>query len=113
MELAILNVGAGDTKLSFNPKKPAEVKHARKVIQDLLKRGFAILVEVAKDDDGEPLYRRAKGFDPKTDEYLIVGSPEEHDASKPRKTRKTKKPTERRIPARKAKAVAVSRSAGG
>jgi hypothetical protein len=63
-ELGILNVGAGDTKLTFDPSKPAEVKRAGKVVKDMLKRGFAILIEVGKDEKG-PLYRRATGFDEK------------------------------------------------
>lgn len=113
--LAILNVGAGDTKLTFDRKKPEEVKRAAAAIQDLLKRGFAILVKVGTRK-GEPLYQRAKAFDPKTNEYIIVGAPEDapeaQQVQAPKKARKAK-PAARRIKAEKTSAVAVSRSAGG
>lgn len=114
-ELAILNVGTGDTKLSFDPKKPEEVKRACLVVEDMLKRGFAILVQVGKRK-GEPLYQRAKGFDPKTAEYIIVGAPEDAEVEAP-KARKEPKPrtgpARRRVPAKGTRAVAVARSAGG
>ena len=117
--LAILNVGTGDTKLSFDPERPAEVERAKSVVEDMLKRGYAILVEVGKRG-GDPLYQRAKGFDPKTAEYLIVGAPE--DATDTEKTADSKakpskngrrKPKTRRIPAKDTTAVAVAPSAGG
>lgn len=116
--IAILNVGAGDTKLTFDLKKPAERKHAARVVKDMLKRGYAILVEAGQDKDGEPLYRRAKAFDEKTCEYIIVGIPEDsHEEATTkttaRKTPKSRRPAERRISAASAPAVAVSRSAGG
>lgn len=117
-QLAILNVGTGDTKLSFDPKKPEEVKRACLVVEDMLRRGFAILVQVGTRK-GEPLYQRAKGFDPKTAEYIIVGAPEEenHAEVKTPKARKEPKPrrkqARRRVPASGTSAVAVARSAGG
>lgn len=115
-ELAILNVGVGDTKLSFDPGKPAEVERAKGVVMDMLKRGFVLLIEVG-ERDGEPLYQRAKGFDPETCEYIIAGSPGDHGASdeqKPtRAPRRESRRTTRRIPAASVKATAVSRTAGG
>ena len=115
-ELGILNVGAGDTKLSFDPKKPKEVEYAKKVVTDLLRRGFAILVEVGKKN-GKPLYQRAEGFDPKTCEYIIVGAPEDSDeeteAPEAAPKAKTKRKTTRRVAAANTRAVAVARSAGG
>ena len=114
-ELAILNVAAGDTKLSFDPKNPGEVKRAAGIVKDMLKRGFALLIEVGKDEAG-PLYRRALAFDPKTAEYIIAGAPEEtsnvkEPSSAPPRSRKGKATT--RVPATAAKAVAVARTAGG
>ena len=109
--VAILNVGAGDTKLSFDREKPEEVKRARAVVLDMLKRGFAILVEV-DTKDGKPIYQRAVEFDPKTDEYIIIGVPEDAEMQKapaPRPGRKAK----RRIKAGSTDAIAVARSAGG
>ncbi len=113
-ELAILNVSQGDTKLSFDPKKPEEVKRASAVVTDMLKRGFAIMVEVGSNDRG-PLYQRIKEFDPETAEYIIVGAPEEakdhvKPAAAPRRRASRK---ESRLPAAKHKAVAVAPTAGG
>ena len=119
-ELSILNVGEGDTTLTFDPKKPAETARAKKVVEDMLKRGFAILVEVGKKD-GDPLYQRAKAFDPETAEYIIVGAPDDEEAEEetettpksPRKRRKTTRSRQRRVKANDANAVAVARTAGG
>jgi len=111
--LSILNVGEGDTKLTFDKKKPEEVKRAAAVVTDMLKRGFAILIEVGTRK-GEPIYQRAKDFDPKTCEYIIVGAPDDADVETPsaRRGRKGKAPT-RRVAANSTRAVGVARSAGG
>lgn len=113
-EVTILNVGEGDTKLSFDPESPADVRHAAAVVGDMLKRGFALLVKVG-EREGEPLYQRARGFDPETGEYIVIGTPEETDgeAEEPKKTRRAAKPRKQRIKARDTSAVAVARSAGG
>jgi hypothetical protein len=109
--VGILNVGAGDTKLSFDPKKPEERKRAAAVVADMLQRGFAILVEVGKRG-GEPLYQRAKAFDPKTCEYLIVGLPDADTPPEPPSKRRGR-PPKLRLAAASTRAVAVARSAGG
>lgn len=131
MSLAILNVGEGDTKLSFDPAKPEERERAARIVTDMLKRGFAIMVLV-EVRDGEPLYRRVKAFDPETCEYIIAGDPgadevlagaKPDDAPAPPENATTEAYQKRmpkrrgrppkRIPAEKAKAVGVARSAGG
>lgn len=116
-ELAILNVAAGDTKLSFDPSNPLEVKRAAAVVEDMVKRGFAILVEVGRDDKG-PLYRRAHGFDPETAEYIIAGTPADQEPANVKKpsspaSRSRKGKATTRVPAASTSAVAVSRTAGG
>lgn len=118
--VSILNVSAGDTKLTFDPKMPAEVARAAKIVKDMLRRGFALLVEVGSDDKG-PLYRRVHDFDEATTEYIIAGTPDDQDdnheqkqASTPRARRQGKAAAKpRRIPAQTAKVVAVARTAGG
>ena len=97
--LSILNVGEGDTGVTFDKDKPGELERARRVVMDMLKLGYAIVVEIAgrKTKDGKPVYRRATKFDPKRDEYIVRDLP----AQKPQ-----------RIPAT-ARAVGVARSAGG
>ncbi len=110
-EVTILNVGAGDTTLTFDKKKPEEVKRAARVVEDMLKRGFAILIEVGKRN-GRPLYQRAESFDPKTCEYIIVGTPEDEAEAMPAPTKRGRK-LRTRVPAAKTHAIAVARSAGG
>ena len=120
--LAILNVSAGDTKLSFDPKNKGDLKRARETVTDMLKRGFCILVEAGRDEKG-PLYRRVQRFDPKTDEYIIAGTPEEKPSNAravpsgtpPPETRarKGRKGPTVRVPAGRSTAVAVAPTSGG
>lgn len=117
-ELCILNVGDGDTKLTFDPAKPDEAKRAAMIVKDMIRRGFAILIEAGKDADGGPLYRRAYDFDEKTAEYIIAGAPDnleiadvKEPSSPPRASRQAK--TSTRIAASGTKAVAVARVSGG
>lgn len=118
-EIGILNVGAGDTKLSFDPSKPDEVKRTCAIVTDMIRHGYAILVEAGRDEKG-PLYRRALDFDPETAEYIVAGQPAEEEPTtheqkpaSPPKGRRRRKETRERIPAAKSSAVAVSRIAGG
>lgn len=129
-EVAILNVSAGDTKLTFDPNNPAETERASKTVKDMLRRGYAILIEAGKDKKtGEPLYRRAHDFDPETNEYIIAGAPADEpeeqngdttagngdagpDKPAARGRRGGRKSTTR-VPAEGTKAVAVARTAGG
>lgn len=116
--VGILNVGAGDTKLTFDNSNPDETAKAARIVKDMLRRGFALLIEVGSDDKG-PLYRRAHDFDENTHEYIIAGTVSDqegnhHDekpAGAPRKGRPRKAAS--RIPAARATAVAVARTAGG
>lgn len=127
-EITILTVGDGDTKLTFDPSKPAEVKRAKGIVDDMLKRGFALLVEVG-EKDGEPLYQRARAFDAETCEYIIMGDAENEEAeagqaegeppAAPRRRGRppgsaNKRPSKpRRVKADSARAVSVARTAGG
>lgn len=69
--LGILNVGAGDIKLSFDPANPSERIRAARIVTDMLRRGYALLVAVP-DGDGGTIYTRATDFDEATCEYLIA-----------------------------------------
>ncbi len=120
-EIGVLNVGAGDTKLSFDPTNPVERERACRIVEDMIKRGFLLLVQ-AGEKDGKPLYQRAEGFDPATAEYIIADYKEPFDEPKaapgneardaaPRRGRRVK--TTRRIDAGQTSGVAVARVAGG
>jgi len=74
-QIGILNVGAGDTKLIFDKDRPEDCARAAKTISDMIKRGYAILIEAGKDAKGEMLYQRATGFREGTCEYIIAGDP--------------------------------------
>lgn len=45
-QIGILNVGAGDTKISFDKNNPAERIRSARIVTDMLRRGYALLVEV-------------------------------------------------------------------
>lgn len=130
-ELSILNVGAGDVKITFNRGDVAEVIRAKRIITDMLRRGFALVVEVERN--GEKAYERVESFDEKTGEYLICdfdpleaarldaqGEPEAiagkpAEPASPADTGKSQqrgRPS-KRLPMEKTRATAVGRSAGG
>lgn len=68
--VGILNVGAGDMRLSFDKANPAEAIRAKRVVKDMLRRGYALMVEVERN--GEKCFERALDFDDKTDSYLVA-----------------------------------------
>jgi len=128
-EVGILNVGAGDTKLTFDPSKPDEVARSAQIVKDMIRRGFVLLIEVGQDDKG-PIYRRAHDFDESTAEYIIAGTAgpdaptteetrdDEEQAGTPPRTRKAAPRRSggrknERVPASGTRAVAVARTAGG
>lgn len=115
-EVGILNVGAGDTKISFDPSNPADVERASRIVKDMIRRGYALLIEIGTNEKG-PIYQRAHDFDEKTAEYIVVGVSETKEANEqpPRAPRRKAagRKTQTRIPASGAKAVAVARVAGG
>lgn len=71
--LSVLNVGAGDTKLSFDPNNPQERIRAARIVKDMLRRGYALLIEV--DDpanSGQKKLVRAVDFSEEHCEYIIA-----------------------------------------
>ena len=137
--VGVLNVGAGDTKLSFDKNNPAERIRAARIVKDMLRRGYALLVEV--EVDGVKKFTRATDFDEATCEYIIAdfdpivaaehdatetegapsGQQDETEASHSSATeaRAAKKPKQdrrvikKRVAADGTKSVAVARTAGG
>lgn len=68
--LQILNVGEGDVRIEFDRSDVAEAVRAKRIIHDMLRRGYALLVEVERD--GEKRFERAKAFDELTGSYVIA-----------------------------------------
>jgi hypothetical protein len=109
--LSVLNVGAGDIEVRFNPHQPEEMNRALRMLTDMQKRGYAILV---KQDDGS--YARATAIDASTHCYVIAGEPETAEQGAdlvtgtvaPKKHGRYKKQ-----PIATSHAVGVARSAGG
>ncbi len=99
--IGILNVAAGDTKLSFDPSNPSEVIRSGRIVKDMLRRGYALLVEVERD--GVKAYERALDFDHQTCEYIIADFDPivaaEHDATESQENNdESKSSTEERTP---------------
>jgi hypothetical protein len=127
MSLNVLNVGAGDIKLSFDKSDPAERIRAARIVRDMLKRGYALLIETGRDNQNRPVYTRALDFDENTCEYIIAdydpAVPSELPAAStqstqaetnepPVKSKRGRKPT-KRVAADSTSGVAVARVAGG
>ena len=64
--LSCLNVAGGDVKISFDKSNIAETIRAKRIITDMLHRGYALLIEV------NGAYQRALGFDESAGEYVIA-----------------------------------------
>jgi hypothetical protein len=124
--LEILNVQGGDVKITFDKDNPQESIRAKRIVSDMLRRGYALVVEVERDGDRK--YERAQGFDEKTGEYIIADfdpvAAQEADteevagtppsASEPMQaTLKKRGRTTKRLPMETTKATGIGRSAGG
>lgn len=113
--LSILNVGEGDVKISFDKNNPEERKRASKVVADMLRAGYAILIKVGQKD-GEDVFKRAIKFDPETCEYIVAGAVAT-DETPPKPESFAKGTSARnpvtRVPAERTHAVSVGRTAGG
>lgn len=134
--VGVLNVGAGDTKLSFDKSNPAERIRAARIVKDMLRRGYALLVET--EVDGKKVFTRALDFDEAVCEYIIADfdpQPQNHEPPQPLVTLREEpthaseqetpaqepaapaprrgRPPGKRVPAEGARAVAVARTAGG
>lgn len=70
-QLAVLNTGKGDMKLSFDKANEAERIRASRIVKDMIRRGYALLIEV-DDGNGGKRTTRALDFDENTCEYIIA-----------------------------------------
>lgn len=104
--IGILNVGAGDTKIVFDPDDPEGSKRAAETVLDMLARGYVLMIKTGEvDAQDRPVLTRAKGFDPATHEYIVRDGP-------PKKKGRPSAPV-KRIKASATDGVAVARTAGG
>ncbi len=111
--LSVLNVGAGDIEIKFNPHQPEEVTRAVKMLTEMQQRGYAILV---RQDDGS--YVRAVSIDAARGLYIISGEPapeaaglEDVEDGPPLKRPRGR--PRRTQPIATSEAVSLGRSAGG
>lgn len=131
--VGVLNVGVGDTKLSFDPTNPAERIRAARIVKDMIRRGYALLVET--EQNGKKVFTRALDFDENVCEYVIAdfdptaAAPaaaeqahhhgQEQGEARPYETApaaapgKAKRAPVKRVKAEEVRSVAVARSAGG
>ena len=107
--LEVLSVGKGDLRLTIGGDADDMAK-ARKLIEEMLRKGYAIFVETDKG------LTRVKRFNAKRFSYVITEIVEDAlpEATKPAKPGPTTRRTrDRDVPVRGSKAVAVGRTAGG
>jgi hypothetical protein len=110
--LSILNVGEGDINITFNRENPDETAQAITMLQDMQRRGYAIMIRLPDDT-----YVRAQSIDAEHGAYVVMlpaDAPrlgeeviEQPVKGKGRGTRKVALPVE------KTQAVGIARSAGG
>lgn len=65
-ELSVLNCTAGDIRIKFDKDNPVDVERSKRMISDMLRRGYILVVEV----DGKPVI--CKEFDPERCEYIVA-----------------------------------------
>ena len=136
--LGVLNVGAGDTKLTFDKDNPMERARSARIVTDMLKRGYVLFIETGKNAAGNPTYQRVLQFREDVCEYIIADldtpaaeEPHSHEQSRETPSREGSEeagapiasanvPPAKRggrprkaVAAEKATGVAVARSAGG
>lgn len=137
--MGVLSVGHGDTKLVFDKNNPAERIRAARIVTDMLRRGYALLVEVERN--GTKAFERATSFREDTCEYIIAdfdplvaarvdseeadepiaaaaetsGTPgnEEAPSQPAQRSARGRRPRLKALDASTTRAVAVARSAGG
>jgi len=122
--LNCLSVNDGDIEISFDNQNAAECIRAKRMITDMLKRGYALLV---KQEDGT--YTRVLEFDEKHGTYLVADfdpatateETTENNAEKNQTQKEASEPTlketrrrgRKKLAMEKSTATAIAPSAGG
>jgi hypothetical protein len=99
--LEVLNAGLGDVKVTFEGKSPYEIANDILMIRDMMKQGYAIMVQL---EDGS--YKRVRSVNEKHQTYVIRTEKSEKAERKSKKA-----PTQ--VPVATTRATSVGRSAGG
>lgn len=105
--LEVLSIGKGDLKLTIGGDDPEDTEKARKLIEEMLHKGYSIFVETDKGPT------RVKRFNPKRMTYIIS---EIVDEDTPQATKAKRTPPRKRttsVPVSGSRATAVGRTAGG
>lgn len=114
-ELAVLNVGEGDMKFTFDADDVLEVARAERIVTDMLRRGYALFAEA-----GGKL-KPVAAFNPKTACYVLADGPtvapsrvESEQVEEPEAPAKKRgRPKKTEVPMKGTKVTSVPRSAGG
>jgi hypothetical protein len=71
----ILNCGTGHTEVRIDQSNPIEIERAKRIITDMLRRGYVLFVE-----GPDHALTRVERFDPEKGVYIIadLGEPEIH-----------------------------------
>lgn len=115
--LEVLSIGHGDVKLTLDTGDPEDVERARRLVEEMLRKGYSIFVDT---DDGPT---KVKEFNPRRMTYSIVDVPGNELAAAPEPKalgpgappakRSRKRASTREVPVAGSRATAVGRSAGG
>jgi len=104
-KLEILNTGDGHTEIVVDRSNPIELERASRIIEDMLKRGYALFVHGKNN-----VLTRVKRFDKKHKAYIIGAEATVPAEATPVGRKKWK---EAAVPIESAKVTVVGRSAGG
>jgi hypothetical protein len=104
-QIDILNCGTGHTEIRITEDNPIEMERAKRIIQDMLKRGYALFVH---GTDGALI--KVKKFDPEHMTYIVADGATVPPEAEPEPIPKTKL---RRVKASRVRSTVVGRSAGG
>lgn len=103
--LEVLSVGKGDVKLTVGGDDPNEIAKAKRIIEEMLAKGYGIFVETDKG------LTRVKRFNPKRMSYVISELADEPAGAAPAKGGRRVKDKE--VAVAGSRATAIGRTAGG
>lgn len=105
--LEVLSIGKGDLKLTIGGDNPEDTDKARKLIEEMLRKGYSIFVETDKGPT------RVKRFNPKRMSYIISEMVEDALPEATPTKAPARKARQRSVPVAGSKATAVGKTAGG